>query len=103
MMGNEVNGMGRLKVVKNSAQDGGIGIRLKDLKIDLDGSALNPEKVWGILAGTLVHLKTVKGYEGDPWHSDKLMGEAAKELYLRAYREGAQAALNEAVNQGLIR
>lgn len=96
--------MGRLKVVKNSVQDGGgIGILLKDLKIDIDGSALNPEEVWGRLAGTLVHLKTVKGYEGDPWHSDKLVGEAAKELYLRAYREGAQAALNEAVNQGLIR
>lgn len=95
--------MGRIKVITNSAHDGEIGIRLKDLKIDIDGSALNPEKVWGILAGTLVHLKIVKDYEGDPWHSDKLVGEAAKELYLRAYREGAQAALNEAVNQGLIR
>lgn len=96
--------MGRLKVVKNSAQDGGgIGILLKDLKIDIDGSTLNPEEVWGRLAGTLVHLKIVKDYEGDPWHNDKLVGEAATELYLRAYREGAQAALNEAVNQGLIK
>ena len=95
--------MGRIKVITNSAHDGGIGIRLKDLKIDIDGSALNPEKVWGILAGTLVHLKIVKDYEGDPWHSDKLVGEAAKELYLRAYREGAQAALNEAERQGILK
>lgn len=95
--------MGRLKTVRNSAQGGGIDLKLKDLQIDVDGTALNAEKLWGILGGTLVHLNSVKGYEGDPWHNAELVGEAAKELYLRAYREGAQAALNEAVNQGLIR
>ena len=98
--------MGRLKVVKNSAQDGGIKIsklNLKNLEIDIDGSELDPVKLWGFLAGNVVHNSVCRGLKGDPWRNEKLVGEAAKELYLRAYREGAQAALNEAVNQGLIR
>jgi len=98
--------MGRIKVITNSAHDGGIKIsklNLKNLEIDIDGSELYPEEIWGILAGTLVHNSVCREFKGDPWHSDKLMGEAAKELYLRAYREGAQAALNEAERQGILK
>lgn len=98
--------MGRIKVITNSAHDGGIKIsklNLKNLEIDIDGSELNPEEIWGILAGTLVHNSVCRGFEGDPWHNDKLMGEAAKELYLRAYRNGVIAALNEAERQGILK
>ena len=98
--------MGRIKVITNSAQDGGIKIgklNLKNLEIDIDGSELDPVKLWGFLAGNVVHNSVCRGLKGDPWRNEKLVGEVAKELYLRAYREGVQAALNEAERQGILK